>query len=59
LERSYGILNNNKIYINRSRMDAGSYSKKIVEVVAKNSLLFFKREITGSLSCAKKPEMRN
>jgi len=43
LERSYTILNNNRIYINRSRMDAGSYSKKIVEVVAKNSRLFYIR----------------
>jgi hypothetical protein len=43
LERSYKLLNNNGLYINRSRMDAGSYSEKIIEVVAKYSKLFYIR----------------
>ena len=43
LMRAYKLLNDNKIYINRSRMDAGSYSKDIVEVVAKHSQLFYIR----------------
>jgi hypothetical protein len=43
LERAYKLLNDNKIYINRSRMDAGSYSKNIVEVVAQYSQLFYIR----------------
>lgn len=43
LERCYKMLNNNGIYINRSRMDAGSYSKKIVKTVEKYSNLFYIR----------------
>jgi len=43
LERYFKLLNNNKIYINRSRMDAGSYSKEIVEIVDKYSKLFYIR----------------
>jgi len=43
LTHGYKLLNDNKIYINRSRMDAGSYSKDIVEVVAKYSQLFYIR----------------
>jgi len=43
LTRAYKLLNDNKIYINRSRMDAGSYSKDIVEVVAKYSQFFYIR----------------
>jgi hypothetical protein len=43
LERSYKLLNNNKIYVNRSRMDAGSYSEEIVKVAAKYSRLFYIR----------------
>jgi hypothetical protein len=43
LERAYKLLNNNKIFINRSRMDAGSYSEEIIKVVAKNSQLFYIR----------------
>ena len=40
LELCYTVLNNNKIYVNRSRMDAGSYSEKIIKVVDKYSKLF-------------------
>jgi hypothetical protein len=43
LERSYKMLNNNEIYVNRSRMDAGSYSEKIIETVDKYSNLFYIR----------------
>jgi hypothetical protein len=43
LKRAYRLLNDNEIKINRSRMDAGSYSKEIVEVVDNNSQLFYIR----------------
>lgn len=43
LKRSYKILKDNNIKINRSRMDAGSYSQEIVEVVQENSNLFYIR----------------
>ena len=43
LERSYKLLNNNKIHINRSRMDAGSYSEDIIKVVDQYSQLFYIR----------------
>jgi hypothetical protein len=43
LERTYNLLKDNGITINRSRMDAGSYSKEIIDVVSKNSKLFYIR----------------
>jgi hypothetical protein len=43
LERCYMLLNKNKLYVNRSRMDAGSYSEKIIKVVAQYSQLFYIR----------------
>jgi len=43
LTRSYKMLLNNGIKINRSRMDAGSYSQEIVSVIEKNSNLFYIR----------------
>jgi len=43
LTRAYNLLSGNAIKINRSRMDAGSYSKEIIEVVASNSKLFYIR----------------
>jgi hypothetical protein len=43
LQNAYGLLKSQEISINRSRMDAGSYSKEIIEVVAKNSKLFYIR----------------
>jgi len=43
LERCYKMLNNNGIQINRSRMDAGSYAKEIVEVAEKYSKMFYIR----------------
>ncbi len=43
LARAYSLMSENDIKIKRSRMDAGSYSKEIIEVVAKNSELFYIR----------------
>ena len=43
LERSYKVLNNNRLCVNRSRMDAGTYSKESIDVVSKNSRLFYVR----------------
>ena len=43
LKNAYGLLKSQNIHINRSRMDAGSYAKGIIEVVAKNSKLFYIR----------------
>jgi len=43
LERNFKLLENNKIYINRSRMDAGSYSEEIIKVVDKYSRQFYIR----------------
>ena len=43
LQNAYGVLKSQGISINRSRMDAGSYSKEIIDVVAKNSKLFYIR----------------
>ncbi len=43
LTRAYNLLSENAIKINRSRMDAGSYSKEIISVVAANSKLFYIR----------------
>lgn len=43
LTRAYNLLKENDIKIHRSRMDAGSYSKDIIEVVAENSELFYIR----------------
>jgi len=43
LSRAYTLLKENGIKINRSRMDAGSYSKDIINVVAANGKLFYIR----------------
>ena len=43
LERSYQLLNTNEVYVNRSRMDAGTYSEEAIKVVAKYSKLFYIR----------------
>lgn len=43
LTRAYELLSENNIKANRSRMDAGSYSKDIIQVVASNSKLFYIR----------------
>jgi uncharacterized protein (DUF1330 family) len=43
LERSYGLLEEEGIRINRSRMDCGSYTKEIVNVVEKYSKKFYIR----------------
>ena len=43
LERGFKIMKDNKIYINRGRFDAGSYSKEIIDVISKNCRLFYIR----------------
>jgi len=43
LTRAYDLLKSENIKVNRSRMDAGSYSKEIIDVVDKNSELFYIR----------------
>lgn len=43
LERAYGLLQEEGIKINRSRMDCGSYTKDIVSVVEQNSKYFYIR----------------
>jgi hypothetical protein len=43
LSRAYSLLKENGIGINRSRMDAGSYSKDIIHEIASNSKLFYIR----------------
>jgi len=43
LKNAYDLLKSQDISIKRSRMDAGSYAKDIIEVVAKNSELFYIR----------------
>ena len=43
LKRIYGSIKQNGMSVNRSRMDAGSYSEDIVDVVSKNSRLFYIR----------------
>jgi hypothetical protein len=43
LTRAYTVLEDNGIKVNRSRMDAGSYAKDIVDVVSENSKLFYIR----------------
>jgi hypothetical protein len=43
LERSYTLLNTNGLYVNRSRMDAGSYSEEIIKVIARYSRSFYVR----------------
>ena len=43
LERLYTLLKSEGVTVNRSRMDAGSYSKKIIDVVDKHSKLFYIR----------------
>jgi len=43
LERAYTLVEDHGMTINRSRMDAGSYSEKIIKVVARHSRLFYIR----------------
>ena len=43
LTRAYALLKSEGITVNRSRMDAGSYSKEIIDIVAENSKLFYIR----------------
>jgi len=43
LERAYSLVEKHGMTINRSRMDAGSYSEEIIKVVAGHSRLFYIR----------------
>jgi hypothetical protein len=43
LSRMFNLMSESDIHINRARMDAGSYSKEIIKVVASNSKLFYIR----------------
>jgi hypothetical protein len=43
LKNAYALLKSQNIEVKRSRMDAGSYSKEIIDVVAENSQLFYIR----------------
>jgi hypothetical protein len=43
LTRAYNLLKSEGITVNRSRMDAGSYSKDVIDVVARNSKTFYIR----------------
>lgn len=43
LKRAYELLEGENIKVNRSRMDAGSYAKEIIDIVDKNSNLFYIR----------------
>jgi hypothetical protein len=43
LQNAYRLLKSQNITINRSRMDAGSYAKEIIDVVEQNSKLFYIR----------------
>jgi hypothetical protein len=43
LTRAYGLFANHKLTIGRSRFDAGSYSKDIIDVISQNSRLFYIR----------------
>ena len=43
LSRAYELLDAENIKVNRSRMDAGSYSKEIIDVVSRHSKLFYIR----------------
>jgi len=51
LSRAYNLLKESDIKINRSRMDAGSYSKDIINVVASNSKLFYIRANKSAELC--------
>lgn len=49
LRRSYELLSSENITINRSRMDAGSYSKEVIDVVDNYSKIFY---IRANKSCS-------
>lgn len=51
LKNAYALLKSKNILINRSRMDCGSFSKEIIDVVAKNSrLMYIRAQRCGELS---------
>ena len=49
LRRSYELLSSENITINRSRMDAGSYSKEVIDIVDNYSKIFY---IRANKSCS-------
>ena len=52
LKNAYSLLENKDIKINRSRMDCGSFSKEIIDVVEQNSkLLYIRAQRCAELSC--------
>ena len=51
LKRAYELLLTEQIKVNRSRMDAGSYSKEIIDVVDKYSKLFYIRANKQLANC--------
>lgn len=65
LERAYELIEENAIKINRSRTDAGSYAKDIIDTVSRHSRLFYIRanksesmfEQIGQISDWKKVEI--
>ena len=59
LKRAYQLLESEKIKIHRSRMDAGSYSKEIIDVVDKNSQLFYIRANKSSTVFEQIKEVEN
>jgi hypothetical protein len=51
LKNAYALLKSKNILINRSRMDCGSFSKEIIDVVAQNSsLMYIRAQRCGALS---------
>lgn len=52
LKNAYALLKTKNIKINRSRMDCGSFSKEIIDVVEQNSkLLYIRAQRCAELSC--------
>ncbi|MDV7393686.1 IS1380 family transposase, partial [Arthrospira platensis SPKY1] len=43
LQRAFGLLKENNIKIKHSRMDCGSFDKKVIEIVEENSEFFYIR----------------
>jgi hypothetical protein len=52
LKNAYSLLESKGIKINRSRMDCGSFSKEIIDIVEQNSkLLYIRAQRCAELSC--------
>jgi len=59
LKNAYGLLKSENIKVNRSRMDAGSYSKEIIEIVDQNSNLFYIRSNKSTTVFEQIQEIKN